>query len=166
MNIWKVLVVADCHKPLNGIDLFPMIRPRINQKINKTVCYLWLGPNQGRHFYKFPNLMSLLGKLKNHFVKSRLRKSSRYHIGTKPSHPENCVKMELLKLISEPIVINVKSDQRTKLALKSNALIKWISTFRFKTVFYGLPDMAADFKESNRLLCVIAKEHILLPRWY
>ena len=150
----KITVVADGLRPILGRDLFDQLGITISQKpCPKTEVNNIDQPCAiKRSLAKaFPDLISRIGKSKNHTINSKFHKNYRviHQKGRKvPIHLQPEVKIELEKLLNEghieklnncsdqffisPIVIAVKKDQSIKIALDSKILNKVIHKNKYQ----------------------------------
>ena len=142
----KITAVADGFRPILGRDLFDQLGIIISQKPcpNVNVNNIDQTCAIKRSLAKeFPELISRIGKSKHHTVKSKFHKNYRVTHQKRrkvPIHLQPKVKIEREKLLNEghiekltncsdqffisPIVITVKKDQSTKIALDSKILNK------------------------------------------
>ena len=150
----KITVVADGFRPILGRDFFDQLGIIISQKpcpnvevnnIDQTCAIKRLLAK------KFPELISQIGKSKHHTVNSKFHKNYRvtHQKGRKvPIHLQPKVKIEPEKMLKEghvekltncsdqffisPIVITVKKDQSTKIALDSTIQNKAIHKNKYQ----------------------------------
>ena len=150
----KITVVADGFRPILGRDLFDQLGITISQKpypqteVNNIDQPCAIKKSLAK---EFPDLISRIGKSKNHTVNSKFHKSYRviHQKGRKvPIHLQPKVKIELEKLLNEvhieklnncsdqfflsPIVIAVKKDKSIKIALDSKILNKTIHKNKYQ----------------------------------
>ena len=142
-------VVAHCLKSLIGRDLFDQLILAVTQSSSHK-GNLIKNISSSSEFKKqiaitFPNLVSRIGRYKNHVAKSNFLKEfqPRYQKGRRiPINLQDKVNNELKKLLDEkhiiklsslhdkyfisPIVVTVKKDQTTKPALDSKILNEYI----------------------------------------
>ena len=150
----KITVVADGFRPILGRDLFDQLGITISQKpcpqteVNNIDPPCAIKKSLAK---EFPDLISRIGKSKNHTVNSKFDKNYRviHQKGRKvPIHLQPKVKIELEKLLNEghieklnncsdqffvsPIVITVKKDKSIKIALDSKILNKAIHKNKYQ----------------------------------
>ena len=150
----KITVLADGLGPILGRDLFDQLGIIISQKpcpnieVNSIVQPWTIKRSLAK---EFPDLISRIGKFKNHTVNSKFHKNYRvtHQKGRKlPIHLQPKVKIELKKLLKEghiekltncsdqffisPIVITVKNDQSIKITLDSKILNKAIHKNKYQ----------------------------------
>ena len=150
----KITVVSDGFRPILGRDLFDQLGITISQKpcpqseVNNIDPPCAIKKSMAK---EFPDLISRIGKSKNHTINSKFHKNYRviHQKGRKvPIHLQPKVKIELEKLLNEghieklnncsdqffisPIVITVKKDKSIKIALDSKILNKAIHKNKYQ----------------------------------
>ena len=150
----RITVVPDGFRPILGRDLFDQLGITITQKpcpkieVNNVDQTCVIKKSLAK---EFPELISRIGKSKNHTVNSKFHRNYRvvHQKGRKvPIHLQPKVKIELEKLLNEehiekldncsdqffisPIVITVKKDQSIKIALDSKILNKAIHKNKYQ----------------------------------
>ena len=147
-------VVADGLKLLIGRDLFDQLGLAVTQSISqKSNCVKNISSPEFKELIAktFPELISRIGRSKNHAAKSKFHKDFqlRHQKGRQiPINLQEKVNTELMKLLDEkhivklsscpdkyfisPTVVTVKKDQTIKLALDSNVLIKAIHMNKYQ----------------------------------
>ena len=158
-NDWKIqktkfTVVADGLRSILGRDLFDQLEITISQKpcpnieISNIETPCAIKKSMAK---EFPDLISQIGKSKNHTVSSKFHRNYRVtHQKARkvPIHLQPKLKIELKKLLNEghikkltncsdqffisPIVITVKKDHSIKIALGSKILNKAIHKNKYQ----------------------------------
>ena len=171
----KITVVADGFRPILGRDLFDQLGITISQKpcpqkgVNNKDKPCAIKKSLAK---EFPDLISRIGKSKNHTVISKFHKNYRviHQKGRKvPIHLQLKVKIELEKLLNEgqieklnncsdqffisPIVITVKKDKSIKIALDSKILNKALHKNK-----YQMPNIVSLIQTISQTLSTAPQE--------